>query len=328
MSEYKPEILIIGAGAVGLSIAGKLSDNSRVSVICRKRHRDAINSNGLLMKGVWGDKKICNLNCFSSSEEVIESGKKFNFILITAKSTDTEHICNEFLEILKNSTVISIQNGIGNEDILNQYSNLVLGATITTNFRITADGAVIIQSESEPMKIGLYPDNSYEGENNSFILKNIVQIINKSGIQAEECNDIRSAIWEKSLLNIAVNPITALFSISVGETLDENLKATISGIINEVYSVVNAEKIRVRWNSPEKYLDYLFNYLIPSFSNVYTSMYQDIEMKRLTEIDFINGAVVKLGEKHGIQTPFNSCICSFIKFREKTGLLSHRMPDK
>lgn len=327
MSQEKPEILIIGAGAVGLSIAGKLSETSEVSVVCRKRHADAILKKGLSLKGVWGEKRISNLKCFISAEDLKKTELKFDFIFITSKSSDTSTICDQYSDFLKESITVSIQNGIGNEDILKKYSKKVIGATITTNFHSDEYGSVTVQSESEPMKLGFYPDNSNAGINEITTLKKLTDLINKSGISAEISEDIRSSIWEKSLLNIAVNPVTAIFSIPVGKTLDVNLRAVISELIKEAFCVMSVENIKIRWKNSEDYLEYLFDYLIPSFSEVYTSMYQDIEIKRPTEIDFINGAVVKLGRKNNIKTPFNSCICSLLKYRENKVLLSQRTPE-
>ncbi|MBQ3684406.1 MAG: hypothetical protein II925_02315, partial [Methanomicrobium sp.] len=242
------------------------------------------------------------------------------------------------------AVLVSLQNGIGNEEILQRYAAeinalpqnavphnsedspdtcgkgsfrapcAVFGATITTNFRSPADGCVLVRSESEPLKIGVYPSNRTADAGSLRRLSEIVSLISRSGIKVESAESIRSAIWEKSLLNIAVNPLTALFQTRVGSVSDENLRAVIAGIIAETFEVVAAEGVEIRWKSAGEYLDYLFTYLVPSFSAVYTSMCQDLAYGRHSEIDSINGAVVRLGRIHGIKTPYNESICRLIRF--------------
>ncbi|WFN37726.1 2-dehydropantoate 2-reductase [Methanomicrobium antiquum] len=339
MISKEPKIMILGAGAVGLSIAGMLSKNCYVSAVCRKRHADAISQKGLYKSGIWGEEIIHDIRCYTKSDELFEElipsdNKKFDFIIITSKSSDTEKICEEYQNLFKNNIIVSIQNGIGNEEIIEKYAENIIGATITTNFSSPKDGFVKVMSESEPLKLGIYPCEFRKNSHNNSIpdynseLEQLIEIFKKSGINAKRSKNIRSAIWEKSLLNIAVNPLTALLSIPVGDVLDENLKSLITGLIKETFLVMSAKKITTKWAGPEDYLNYLFDILIPSFSNAYTSMYQDIQLNRKTEIDFINGAVVRFGKEQKIETPFNSCICSLIKYQENKVSLSQCTQDQ
>lgn len=328
----KPEILILGAGAVGLSIAGMLSKKCVVSVVCRKKHADAVSKDGLFLSGVWGEETIRDIKCYFRPDELLKINtdsktKKFDFILITSKSSDTEKICEDYRVFLKGSVVVSIQNGIGNEEIIKKYTEKIIGATITTNFRSLSDGCVKVMSESEPLRLGIYPYESPDNLHYQSETDSLLEIFKSSKIKAEKSKNIRSAIWEKSLLNIAVNPLTGLLSVPVGETLNENLKPLVIGLVNETFSVMSAESIKTKWSDPKEYLEYLFGYLIPSFSDVFTSMQQDMKLKRKTEIDFINGAVVRLGEMHKINTPYNSCICSLVRYQEEKYSLSQRTPE-
>ena len=341
-------VLILGAGAVGLSFAGKISENCEVFVVCRNRHATAIKNRGLVMKGVWGDRTVRDIAVFSSYEELSAAiaaesegagkmsdgvagengvsgendgsgaGCVFDYVFITSKSSDTEGLCREYSPMFGGAVLVSLQNGIGNEEIMRKYTgeSAVFGATITTNFQSEGDGCVTVKSESEPLKIGVYPENGSAGAGSLEKLADIVAIIERSGIKVEAADSIRTAIWEKSLLNIAVNPLTALFRVNVGALSDEQTRAVITGIINETFEVIAAEGVKVRWETAAEYLDYLFNYLIPSFSAVYTSMYQDVTGGRHSEIESINGAVVRLGKIHGIKTPYNECICRLIRFTD------------
>lgn len=358
-----PRVLVLGAGAVGLSFAGKISEVCEVYVVCRERHSAAIKKRGLFMEGVWGERRVTGMSVFSSFAELSaaiaakEAEEKqcgscdtggtcgnaerfgFDYIFITSKSSDTGDICREYSSLFAGAVLVSLQNGIGNEEILQSYAAeinavaqnpadcspaggnvslrapcAVFGATITTNFRSPADGCVMVMSESEPLKIGVYPSNLTADAGSLRRLSEIVSLIRQSGIKVESAESIRSAIWEKSLLNIAVNPLTALFQTRVGSVSDENLRTVIAGIIAETFEVIAAEGVEIRWKSAGEYLDYLFTYLVPSFSAVYTSMCQDLAYGRHSEIDSINGAVVRLGGIHGIKTPYNESICRLIRF--------------
>ncbi|MBP2132668.1 2-dehydropantoate 2-reductase [Methanomicrobium sp. W14] len=321
MDKEKKEILILGAGAVGLSIAGRLSGICNVSVVCRERHAEVIRKKGLFMDGIWGNKKVSGIKCFSSPEILAEAKTGYDFVLITCKSNDTLNVCNEYSKFLKENIAVSIQNGIGNGDIIQRFSDLVIGATITTNFYSHDNGCVTVRNETEPLKIGIYPGNRNTGDSQG-ALNEIEEILCRAKISTEISSDIRVSIWEKNLLNIAVNPVSAILSIKVGEVMNENVKVVVTGLIKETFEIMSAEKIKTKWKNPDDYLNYLFSTLVPSFSGVYTSMYQDLEMKRETEIDYINGAVVSLGEKNGIKTPFNVCVCSLLKYCENRKLLS------
>ncbi|MBO7388406.1 MAG: ketopantoate reductase family protein, partial [Methanomicrobium sp.] len=271
-----PRVLVLGAGAVGLSFAGKISEVCEVYVVCRERHSAAIKKRGLFMEGVWGERRVTGMSVFSSFAELSaaiaakEAGDKqcgscgnrdtdgtcgnaerfgFDYIFITSKSSDTGDICREYSSLFAGAVLVSLQNGIGNEEILQSYAAeinavaqnpadrpdtcgkgslrapcAVFGATITTNFRSPADGCVMVMSESEPLKIGVYPGNRTADAGSLRRLSEIVSLISRSGIKVESAENIRSAIWEKSLLNIAVNPLTALFQTRVGSVSDENLR--------------------------------------------------------------------------------------------------------
>ena len=302
----RPVILILGAGAVGLAVAGRLSGVAGVYAACRPVHAGAIRDRGLVMEGIWGDGTVRGVIPVSAPEEVPPA---VDFVVITAKGTDTRAVCEEYAGIIRGRPTASLQNGIGNEEIIADYTDTVIGGTVTTNFSVVGPGHVRIASESAPMRLGIWSGDERP-------LDELIGIIRSAGIPVEADDDIRSGKWAKALLNIAVNPICALLSAPVAAAADEDIRETVSGLIRETFAVAGAEGLHLPWETADDYLAHLFTVQVPDFSTVYPSMHYDLQRGRQTEIDLLNGYIVHLGERHGIETPYNRCIAGLVRYTE------------
>lgn len=299
------KIAFLGAGAVGLSVAGILSRVCDVYAVCRKRHSDAIQSRGLILTGIWGEH-----NFSFPTGESLPADEKYDYIFITSKSQDTREICEMNSEALKNSNIISLQNGIGNEEIISKFTDRVIGGMIITGFEWKGDGEVHVSVQAAPMRLGRFPSGMDDE------VTGLVDIIQKAGIEIISDENIKGALWGKTLYNCALNPIGAIMQVPYGELLNDNSWIVITDIVREAFEVCRAEGVNLDWNSPEEYLKYLHDTQIPSTAGHHSSMYQDLSAGKKTEIDFINGAVVEKGNLHGIDTPVNRTIVNMIKFRE------------
>lgn len=299
------KIAFLGAGAVGLSVAGILSRVCQVYAVCRKRHADAIDSRGLILTGIWGEHNI-KFPC----GEALPPGEIFDYIFITSKSQDTREICEINREALKNSNVISLQNGIGNEEIISEFTDKVVGGMIITGFEWRDDGEVHVSVQAAPMRLGRFPSGLDDD------ITSLIEMIQEAGIDILADENIRGALWGKTLYNCALNPIGAIMEVPYGELLDEFSWSILREIVHEAFEVCRAEGITLEWASPKEYLIYLHDVQIPSTAGHHSSMYQDLSAGKKTEIDSINGAVVEKGRMHGINTPVNSTIVNMIKFRE------------
>lgn len=308
----RPSVCILGAGAVGLSLAGKLASSASVSVACRPAHAAAIRERGLLMSGTWGDQTVLGITCISGPEEFPPD---IDYVIVTAKGTDTLKICREYKDVIRSRPVVTLQNGIGNEEIISRFARVTIGGTIITNFSVEGTGHVRVKSESGPVTVGLWGDRSPAS-----VLTGFVSLMEHSGIAIRTCPDIQSAKWGKSLLNIAVNPLCALLTMPVGGAADESLLPVISGLIHETFAVMQAQNIVVEWRSAEEYLVHLYHVQIPDFSEVYPSMFYDIRDHKMTEIDLLNGYIEKEGKRFGIPTPYNQCISDLIRAKQKQAL--------
>lgn len=259
------------------------------------------------MEGVWGERTVREIACVAGPGEAPPAP---DLVIVTAKGFDTRAVCEEYADVLRGRTVASLQNGIGNEEVIADYAGTVIGGTVTTNFSVVGDGHVRVKSQSSPMVFGLWSGPDADA------LPRLVDLIRSAGILVEASTDIRSAKWSKSLLNLSVNPICALLSIPVGKAADPRLQRVIREIVSETFAVMDAEGVGTRWPSAEAYLDHLFAVQVPDFATAYPSMYYDIQAGRRTEIDLLNGYIADLGERRGIPTPYNRCIADLVRFRE------------
>ena len=302
------KILILGAGAVGLSVAAKLSRVCDVHAVCRKSTADAIQAGGFRMTGMWGE----DTYRFSAGEN-IPADEKYDFIFITSKSKDTDAICRQFAGLIGGTETISLQNGIGNEEIIARYTDRVIGGMIITGFEWRGDAAVHVSVEAGPMKLGRFPDGIDEP------VRKIVGLIRDAGMNVDASAAILSELWSKTLYNCALNPLGAVMGVPYGRLVNPASWRIIESIVQEAFAVVAAEGIPLPWETAEQYLAYLRNVQLPATAQHHSSMLQDLSRGKKTEIDFINGAVVAKGREHGIATPVNACIADLIRFRESAG---------
>jgi 2-dehydropantoate 2-reductase len=301
------KVVLMGAGAVGLTIAAKLSRVADVHAVARKRHADAVKQQGFRMTGIWGE----GTYRFSCSEEIPAAWQDADYYIITAKSTETEAICRQFAETIRGREVVSLQNGIGNEEIIARFTDRVIGAMIITGFEWQGDAAVHVSVEAAPMKLGRFPSGTDEA------VERLAALMRDAGIRAETTPNIKTDIWSKTLYNCALNPLGALMNVPYGALTDPHAWTVVTAIVREAYSVSEAEGVPLPWKTADAYLDYLREDQLPATAAHHSSMLQDINRKRKTEIDFMNGAVATLAEKHGIAAPYNTCITELIRFRER-----------
>lgn len=299
------KILVLGAGAVGLCIAAKLSRICDVHAVSRRKNADAITKSGFALTGIWGE----DTYRFSVAENV-PAGERYDYIFITSKSQDTESICREYATVIRNTETVSLQNGIGNEEIISRYTDRVIGGMIITGFEWRGDAGVYVSVEAGAMKLGRFPSGMDAG------VEKLVELVRSAGIRVEASSSITSDLWSKTLYNCALNPLGAIMGVPYGKLVHPASWRIIEQIVREGFRVVTAQGVALPWKNAEEYLQYLRTVQLPATALHHSSMLQDITKGRPTEIGFINGAVVEKGRTHGIPTPYNSCIVDLIRFRE------------
>lgn len=303
--KHPVRILILGAGAVGLPLAAKLSRVTDVVAVTREPYARAISRQGFLISGAWGDETY-RFPCVS---EVTEDSD-FDYILITSKSQDTEGICRQYKDLIGNSEVASFQNGIGNEEMISRYSHRVIGGVVLTGYVREGDREVRVTANAGPMQIGRFPEGLDAG------VQGLADIMIRAGIPVETTDHIKGKLWSKNLINCSLNPLSAITGVTYGKLKEPDSWHIIEQMVREIYTVVQKEGIRLQWEDPDAFLGYLYGALIPVMAGHRSSMLQDILHGHMTEIDYLNGAVVTSGKRLGIATPYNACISDLVRFKE------------
>jgi 2-dehydropantoate 2-reductase len=307
--------LVMGAGALGSAIGGMLADAGHdVTLIGRERYMSPIRARGLVISGIWGTHHVKDIRAWSELDVTFTP----EVVLLTTKSFDTEAALKALQPLIADASdtvVISLQNGIGNEEQIARYvgEKHTLGGMIITGFEIPQAGEVKVTVSADRTKIG---------ELNNGItprVRKIVAVFNEAGIPSDAVDNIQTHIWAKALYSAALNPLSAIFKVTYGKLAQPHAFAIIEAIIHEAFAVADAESVRLFWDRAEDYLAYLRHIQIPQTEKHHSSMLTDIERGRRTEIAFLNGVFVELGTKHHIPTPVNETIVRMIKFLEAQG---------
>lgn len=288
------KIIILGAGGIGSLVGALLSKHEDVLLIGRQSHVDEINKNGLVVEG------YINENFKVKAETKISNIDDGTLIILTTKAVDNEKTLNEIKHLIKKDTIIlCLQNGLGNENQIRRMVNCTVVRGITTS------GATFIESgRVRCSNIGdIYLENSEVSEN-------ICGILNKADLKAEVSKDIKQQIWKKLIVNCSINPLTAILKVKNGELL--KFQDLVRSIIKELVEVAEKEGFMFSENEVFKIV---MNVIKDSAENQ-SSMLQDVLKGRKTEIDYLNGAVVELGKKYGITCPINDGLVNMIKSLE------------
>ena len=291
------KFIIYGAGALGSLFAAFLSQRHDVLVVGRKEHINAIKKNGLKVEGITN-------GIFHPYTEW--DGSKYDVILLTTKAYDTLEATKEAVKKFGVIPVLSLQNGLNNEEKIASIVGMknVIGG-------ITNHGVTFL--EYGVIRHAGYGETII-GEMNGKITSRIRKIaiaFNESGIKTRISRNIKKEIWKKTIINSAINGLTAMFKCKNGGLLKyQNL---IKEICKEGEKIAASEGFIIK-NSFKKTME-----VIKNTAENYSSMLQDIMKGKKTEIEEINGEIARIGRKHGIEACFNIVITKIIKEMENVG---------
>jgi 2-dehydropantoate 2-reductase len=310
------KIGIIGIGAIGGLIAGLIGSKDRHELIlCTNSNLQKLEiiTNGLTINTPQKDEKVLKINherfTLNSEIESIEPKwkKSCDLILICTKSISTLNAANIAKELISNhGYCISIQNGIGNENIISSVIGFesVLGGVITHGAN-KIDSTTINWAGIGEVVIGKMPLTKIE----KMKLNEFTELLNNAGLNASNVSDIRLNLWSKLSINAAVNPLAAICGVTNGALLEPALFESACSAMFEVLNV--ARELGIEMPNNFEMIDLLSQILISTKENR-CSMLQDLMKGKITEIDAICGEVIRRAESLGIQTPINSTLMSII----------------
>ena len=316
----KPNVCVIGAGAMGCLFGGILSLNGLdVTLVDKwKDHINAINKHGLTMnfknknknknfKKIVKDRYKKNINIKAFNLDTLSENVKYDIIIIQTKSLQTKEVC----QLIKNKNIhhnntcfISFQNGLGNEDIISkefENKNNVFGG-------LTLQGANIVKKGEINIHTNL---TSYIGEWNksNFMCQIIANIFTRYGIPTEYDANIKKRIWMKLIYNCVVSPLSAITNLCHKDIyIKGNSLKIAKSLIDECLVIAKKENIDISTNEGYECL----KKVIDTKQNNKSSMCYDINNHNKSEINFINGKIVELGKIHNIETPINNLLTFLI----------------
>ena len=299
--------VIMGAGAMG-SLYGGLLASSGVEVWLVdiwKEHIDTIRSRGLTI-----EEKAQEKNSRINATNDVSSVGKADLVIFFVKTYQTDKAVSDALVLEKEGTLfLTLQNGLGNEEVLCRQvyrKKVLLGAT--------NQGATLLG----PGKI------RHAGWGKTFIgeldhqvtdrVNRIAHVFQEAEIETEVSSNIQHVIWEKLFINIGINALAAVTGLKNGQLLDHPETVTLMGaMVSEAVEVAKKKGIPIEGNPIEK----VKAVAVATRANR-CSMGQDLDNKRRTEIDAINGALVREAERLGVAVPYNRMMTHLVKVIEKT----------
>jgi len=300
------KILVFGAGSVGSFIGGLLSEKYDVTLLGRKHHMDAIEANGLRMTGKT--EKLVHPKVWHSLGDL----KDIDLIILTVKAHNTATAMNDMVPYIRDDTIVlSLQNGLDNVETIRRMMKKdghILSGITSHGIRRGDDGHIHHAGHGETVIGETVPSGRGFAER-------ITEMFNSAGIQTRVTQNICGEMWAKAIVNAGINPITAITGLSNGYLLKvPTLTALLERTCSEAIQVASAAKIRLPpCNIIEKTKD-----VARRTEENRSSMLQDIERGRRTEICSINGYIAEMGKRHGVDTPVNSTLTALVKGIEET----------
>jgi 2-dehydropantoate 2-reductase len=307
------KILIMGSGAIGSVFGGFLAQaGHEITLVGRKPHMEAIARHQLKIIGIWGSHRVPI--ALALTHPPAPSTHPYDVVFIAVKSYDTYEATQSILHLIGPKTLlVSLQNGLNNYETiasLIEEKKIVL-ARVIFGTEIVHPGVTNVTVYAEEVQIG-HPKNNVSFEE----ISEIARLLTQAGIPTHPTREILKYIWSKVLYNCALNPLSALLDCTYGELLTPFLQKTMKSIISEIYQVAHKKNIQLFQENAKDYIDELFRNLIPSTAMHRSSMLQDLKKGKKTEIDALNGAIVKIAQENSISVPMNETLTTLIKAKE------------
>jgi 2-dehydropantoate 2-reductase len=297
-SPTKPlRIAVMGAGAVGCYFGGMLARAGHaVTLIARPTHVQAINANGLRMETKTFDEQV---RLSASAEASAVRGA--DLVLFCVKSMDTEAAGAQILpHLAPNATVLCLQNGVDNADRLRAVlpNHTVAAAVVYVATEMAGPGHVKHHGRGD---LVIEPPAAH-----------LAPVLVAAGIAAEVSDNVRGALWLKLILNCAYNAVSAISQLPYGKTaVGDGVQDVMRDVVAECQAVAQAEGVQVADD-----VDAAVRMIFDTMPNQFSSTAQDLARGKKSEIDYLNGLVVRRGTALGIATPANRVLWALVKLLE------------
>jgi len=295
-------ICVVGCGAVGSLFAANLSlleDVEAWAFDLNELHVAAIRRDGLRLSG--GGDVVGHPRATSDAAEL----PSCDFGIVATKAMHTEPAIAATAHAFADGCVATVQNGLGNEETLARHVERVIRGTTFPAGKLLEPGHVQWDVKGETTF------GPYDARTPLVEVERLADACTRAGMPAAAVEDARGPQWRKVIFNASTNPIGALTGLTHGRVCERpDLRALVSGLVGEGKAVAAAHGI-VLDADPEDLIDHAAK---PEVAYDHkASMLQDVEARRPTEIDFLNGGIVRFGRELGVPAPLNEAIWALVK---------------
>lgn len=293
-------VAVMGAGAVGCYFGGMLARAGHaVTLVARPQHAEAIHRDGLRMETRSFDERV-RVDAATDASGV----KGADLVLFCVKSMDTEEAGRQIQPFLRPDTlVLCLQNGVDNADRLRTVlpDHEVSAAVVYVATEMAGPGHLKHHGRGE---LVIEPARAAE---------RMAQALVAAGVPTEVSPNVRGALWLKLILNSAYNAVSAIAQLPYGRAVQgEGIWDVMRDVIDECVAVAKAEGVQLPTDPHAA-----ARKLVETIPTQYSSTAQDLARGKPTEIDFLNGYVVRRGQQLGIATPANRVLWALVKLMEK-----------
>lgn len=311
------KVMIYGAGAIGSFVGYLLSEIAgdtlieNVALLGRKSHIQKIIKTGLRIDFPEGPMRLRFRHCFSSPDELCSSNFIPDIVIVCVKTYSLQKVLDEILESgalyrnLMNADFMLLMNGMGNREVFNLSSHNVFEGITSIGVNFPEYGSIELKGRDKTVfEDGIGPEiKHFMGE-----------MFEEKGFEIKFAKDFKNHQWNKLFVNSVINPITALTRRHNGIVLSKCLEGAVEKIVEECVSVAAKEGCIA---DKDIVLDLVHSIASKTSMNT-SSMLQDVQRCRMTEIDSINGYVISLARKHGMRVPVNETLYALVKSMEDT----------
>ncbi|WP_075790658.1 ketopantoate reductase family protein [Massilia putida] len=303
------KIAILGAGALGCAIGAALTEGGHETWLLDRspEHVGTMRRGGLRVDDERGSRQVA----VRATTEAQEAGV-VDLVVVLVKSFHTEAAMRGARCLLGPDTlVLSLQNGLGHENVL---------ADVVGRARVLAGKTYVGGVLRGPghVQSGVAGKATYVGELDGARTARALAVaaaFDQAGLATIVSDNIVGTMWDKLLVNVATGALTGITGLTYGQLYDEPaLKDAALSAVGEAVAVAQAAGVTLSIAAPEQAWHLAAEGLSPAFK---TSMLQSLDKGSVTEIDFINGAVVRWGRRHGVPTPVNATLVACIKGIER-----------
>ena len=296
-------VCVVGCGAVGSLFAASLAQLDDVEVWAydlAEDHVRAMREHGLRISGAG--ELVGRVSATTDAAEL----PPCDFGIVATKSMHTGPALAASAHAFGAGAVCSVQNGLGNEEAIAEHVARVIRGTTFPAGRIVEPGHVHWDVKGDTTIGPFEPSPAPLPE-----VERLADACTRAGMPTAAAADARGPQWRKVIFNAATNPIGALTGLTHGRVCEnEGLRRLVTGLVDEGRAVARAQGIELDAD-PEELIDYAAR---PDVAYDHkASMLQDVEARRATEIDYLNGGIARFGREHGVATPLNEAVTALIK---------------